>query len=187
MSKPNNDPARQPAPVAQDAVDMSAAAAIEAGEAEINKLRADLDDANDRVLRCQAEFDNVRKRLRRDMEEERRYSILPLLEDLLPVLDNLQRAITAAEKSSSDRALLEGVKMVAQSLIAALAKHGCKRIDALHKPFDPAYHQAISQQRSNEYPPGTVIFVAQDGYILHDRVVRPAQVIVSTSAESVSD
>jgi len=181
MSKPNNDPARQPLPMGPESIDMSAAAAIEAGEAEINKLRADLDDANDRVLRCQAEFDNVRKRLRREMEDDRRYSILPLLEDLLPVLDNLHRAIAAAEKSSGDRGLLDGVKMVAQSLIAALAKHGCQRIDALHKPFDPAYHQAISQQPSAEYPPSTVILVAQDGYRLHDRVVRPAQVIVSAS------
>jgi molecular chaperone GrpE len=181
MSKPNNDPARQPLPMAPESIDMSAAAAIEAGEAEINKLRADLDDANDRVLRAQAEFDNVRKRLRREMEDDRRYSTLPLLEDFLPVLDNLHRATAAAEKSSGDRGLLDGVKMVAQSLIAALAKHGCQRIDALHKPFDPTYHQAISQQPSDEYPPGTVILVAQDGYRLHDRVVRPAQVIVSTS------
>jgi molecular chaperone GrpE len=186
MSKPNNDPARQPLPLGPESIDMSAAAAIEAGEAEISKLRADLDDANDRVLRCQAEFDNVRKRLRREMEDDRRYSILPLLDDLLPVLDNLHRAISAAEKSSGDRGLLDGVKMVAQTLIAALAKHGCQRIDALHKPFDPTYHQAISQQPSAEYPPGTVILVAQDGYRLHDRVVRPAQVIVSASPNSLS-
>jgi molecular chaperone GrpE len=100
----------------------------------------------------------------------------------LPVLDNIQRATAAADRSSAGGGLLDGVKMIAQSLIAALSKHDCQRIEALHQPFDPAYHQAISQQPTDEYPPGTVVLVAQDGYTLHDRVVRPAQVIVSTPA-----
>ena len=113
-----------------------------------------LDDASDRVLRAQAELDNYRKRVRREMEDERRYATLPLLRDLLPVLDNIQRAIAAAEKSPGGGSLLDGVKLVAQTLEAALAQHDCKRIDALHKPFDPAFHQAISQQPSDRVSAG---------------------------------
>ena len=158
-------------------------ASLEASEVEIAKLRADLEDASDRVLRAQAEMENYRKRIRREMEDERRYASLPLLGDLLPVIDNLQRAIAAAEKSGATGGLLDGVKLVARGLEAALARHDCKKIDALGKPFDPAFHQAISQQPSADHPPHTVILVAQDGYTLHDRVVRPAQVIVSTSPE----
>ncbi len=159
-------------------------AALEASESELSKLRADLEDANDRVLRAQAELENYRKRMRREMEDERRFSLVPLLHDLLPVLDNLSRAIAAAEKSPGGNGLLEGVKMISQSLLDVLARHHCKKIDALHQPFDPAFHQAISQQPSADYPTNTVILVVQDGYMLHDRVVRPAQVIVSSVPES---
>ena len=105
------------------------------------------------------------------------------MRDTLPVLDNMQRAISAAEKAADAGTLLEGVKMVASSLEAVLARHACVRIQALHQPFDPAFHEAIGQQPSREFPPQTVMLVAQEGYMLHDRVVRPAQVIVSTAAE----
>src|SRR5262245_8435340 len=129
MSKNHNDP-RDPRD-ASGAVDAAAAdAALDAGEAEIAKLRADIEDASDRVLRAQAELDNYRKRARRELEDERRYAMLPLLRDLLPVLDNLQRAITSAGQANSG-GLLDGVKMVSQGLVAVLAKHDCKRIEAL--------------------------------------------------------
>jgi molecular chaperone GrpE len=159
-------------------------AALEASEGELNKLRTDLEDANDRVLRAQAELENYRKRARREIEDERRYAVVPLLHDLLPVLDNMSRAIAAAEKSPGGDGLLEGVKMVSQTLLDVLVRHHCKRIEALHQPFDPAFHEAISQQPSEEYPPNTVMMVVQDGYTLYDRVVRPAQVIVSSAPSS---
>ncbi len=161
----------------------AADAAFEASEEQINKLRADLEDASDRVLRAQAELDNYRKRARRELEDERRYAALPLLRDILPVLDNMQRAIDAAEKSPQGSGLLDGIKLVAQNLLSVLAKHDCKKIEALGQPFDPAFHEAISQQPSAQHEPNTVTLVAQDGYTLHDRVVRPAQVIVSTRPE----
>jgi len=161
--------------------DLAAAAALEASETELAKLRADLEEANDRALRAGAELDNYRKRARREIEDERRYALAPFLHDFLPVLDNVFRAIAAAERSPGGNGLLEGVKMIAQSLLGVLARHHCTQIEALCQPFDPAFHEAISQQPSAEYPPGTVILVAQDGYLLHDRVIRPAQVIVSTA------
>jgi molecular chaperone GrpE len=160
-----------------------AAAAFEADESEIARLRAEADEANDRALRAQAELDNYRKRAQREIVDERRYAAVPLVRDLLPVLDNVYRAIAAAQKAPSPNGLLEGVRMVAQSLESVLARHDCKKIDALHKPFDPSYHEAISQQVTSEFPPNTVVAVAMDGYTLHDRVVRAAQVIVSKAPE----
>lgn len=152
-----------------------AAAEIDEGE----QAKRDLDEARDRLLRAQAELDNYRKRARRELEEERRYASLPLLGDLLPVIDNIGRAIQAAEKNSEAGSLVEGVKMVAQQLEGVLARYHCTRIEALHKPFDPHLHQAILQQPSADHPPGAVLHVAQEGYQVYDRVLRPSQVIVS--------
>jgi len=166
-------------------IDAGAAdAALEIGEQEMSKLRADLEDASDRVLRAQAELENYRKRARRELEDERRYAAMPLLRDLLPVLDNMQRAIEAAEKLPQASGLLDGVKLIAQNLLSVLAKHDCKKIEAMGQPFDPAFHEAISQQPSADHEPNTVVYVAQEGYSLHDRVVRPAQVIVSKKPDA---
>lgn len=153
----------------------------DSAENELDKLRTDLNEAGDRLLRSQAELENYRKRARRELEDSLKYATMPLLRDLLPVIDNIGRAIAAAEKSTEKSSLLEGVKMVAQSFEAVLARHECKRIDALGKPFDPTFHEAISQQPSADHPPQTVMLVAQEGFVLHDRVVRPAQVIVSSA------
>ncbi len=150
---------------------------------EMEQLRADLREAGDRVLRAQAELENYRKRARRELDDELRYANLPLLRDLLPVLDNMRRAIAEGEKSPDGRGLLDGIKMVAQSLNGTLARHHCTRIEALHKPFDPALHEAIQQRPDDQHAPHTVIEVVQDGYVLFDRVVRPAQVVVSTAPQ----
>jgi molecular chaperone GrpE len=183
MSNPiDKDPASS-SNDAQRGAARAADAAFESSEDEINKLRIDLEEASDRVLRAQAELENYRKRARRELEDERRYATLPLLRDLLPVVDNIQRAIEAAEKTPQAEGLLSGVKLVAQSLLGVLARHDCKKIEALDQPFDPAIHEAISQQVVADKEPGTVVLVAQDGYVLHDRVVRPAQVIVSKAPE----
>jgi molecular chaperone GrpE len=149
-----------------------------------DQLRAELEQAKDRALRCQAELDNYRKRAAREMDEHRRYASISLMRDLLPVMDNIQRAIEAAEKSTDGSGLLDGVKLVAQQLDNVLECHHCVKIKALGEPFDPNLHHAILQQPSEEYPPNTVIMVTQDGYLLHDRVVRPSQVIVSANSTS---
>jgi molecular chaperone GrpE len=151
--------------------------------ADLDQLRGQLDEAQDRVLRTQAELENYRRRVAREMEQERRYAAMPLLRDLLPVLDNVNRAIEAAEQSDGGGGLLEGFRMVASQLEDVLRRHDCVRIEALDQPFDPNFHEAITQQPSGDVPPNTVIHVAQTGYQLHDRVVRPSQVIVSTAAD----
>jgi len=154
--------------------------AADAPEETVESLRQELQAAEDRVLRAQAELDNYRKRIGRELTDERRYANLPLMRELLPVLDNLDRAIEAAEKTHDVDALLEGVKMVSCQLVGVLAKHGCVPIEALNESFDPHRHEAILHQPSEEVPPDTVTHVTQIGYRLHDRVVRPTQVIVSS-------
>ena len=147
----------------------------------VEQLRAELERCRDQSLRCRAELDNYRKRAAREMDEHRRYANIGLLRDLLPVLDNVQRAIEAAEKSTDGSGLLDGVKLVAQQLQGVLERHHCVKIEALGAPFDPHLHHAILQQPSPDHPANTVIMVTEEGYQLHDRVVRPSQVIVSTN------
>ena len=156
-----------------------AAAADQTEDNLLEQLRTDLEAAKDRVLRGQAELENYRKRAAREIEENRRYAEMPLIQDLLPVLDNVERAIGAAEKAQDVAVLLEGIKLVVRQFEEILARHHCQRIGALHLPFDPHLHHAISQQPTNDFPPNTVVIVAQSGFQLYDRVVRPSQVIVS--------
>lgn len=190
MSKQNAKPDADDAEMNESAGNASAASTEPTGaehtlDFRVAQLAAEANEAKDRALRAQAELDNVRKRLRKEMEDERRYAAMPLVTDLLPVVDNIGRAVAAAEKNAAKSAetsgLLEGVKLVAQQLEGVLARHHTVKIDALGKPFDPNVHAAIMQQPTDEYPPGTVVMVAQEGYQLHDRVVRPTQVIVSSS------
>jgi molecular chaperone GrpE len=148
---------------------------------EAKKLRAELAAAKDRELRAHAELDNYRKRASRELEDRLRYANISLLRDILPVIDNVDRAIEAAEKNADAGALLEGFKMVSQQLGEVLKNHHCTRIEALHTPFDPNVHHAVMQQPSEEHPANTVLMVTQNGYQLYDRVVRPSQVIVSTT------
>jgi molecular chaperone GrpE len=147
---------------------------------DAGQLAAELSAANDRVLRLQAEMQNVRSRTAREVAEERRYAALPVLRDLLPVLDNIDRAIEAAEKRGDVADLLEGFRLVRQQLANVQNAHHCQPIEALGKLFDPHFHQAILQQPNADVPAGHVVMVTQTGYVLHDRVVRPAQVIVSS-------
>ncbi len=170
----------------QLAAEMAAAAekAREEETSPLRSLRTELQEAKDRALRIQAELENYRRRAAREMQEERRYANLSLMRDLLPVLDNMARAIEAAEKTHDAAGLLEGVKMVGRQLEEVLQRHQCVRIQALHEPFDPHLHEAISQQPSDEHPVGTVVLETQTGFQLHDRVVRPSQVIVSSEDKS---
>ena len=150
-------------------------------------LQAQLEEAEQRALRHQAELENSRKRMRREMEDQTRYAALPLMRDLLPALDNLRRAIESAEPTDANQGLLSGVQMVCEQLQNVLAKHQCSQIEAEGTAFDPNLHEAVVQQPSSEYPPGTVIKEIQTGYQLLDRIVRPSQVMVAQLAEIPQD
>lgn len=161
------------------ASESSAASAASPADKPV-QLEQSLAEANERVLRVQAELENYRKRVRREMEDERRFAVTPLVRDLLLVVDNLSRAIDAAGQSPDSQGLLEGVKMVAAQLEGVLSQHHCQQIPAVGEPFDPNLHQAIAQEPSDQYAAGTVSRAVQAGYKLFDRVIRPAQVFVST-------
>jgi molecular chaperone GrpE len=130
---------------------------------------------------ARAEFENYQKRFQRDLAVERQYAQTPLAGDLLGPLDNLDRALDAAEKAGDKGPLAQGVALVRNQLLDALRRHGVKPIEAQGKPFDPNQHQAVMQQPSAEAPPQTVLSVLEQGYTIHDRVLRPARVIVSTT------
>jgi molecular chaperone GrpE len=167
----------------QDQVDEIAedvAAAI--GEEAVMEVVSltELQRADDRALRAQAELENFRKRARREIEEQRQYANLPLMSDLLPALDNLARALQAAEKNENSAGLLEGVEMVAAQILAVLEQHHCRPIESDGRSFDPHVHEAVAQEASDDLPAGSITRVLQVGYELHGRVVRPSQVMVST-------
>ena len=145
------------------------------------RLREAKEEADKRVLLAQAESENFRKRMRRDLDEQLRYAALPMVTDLLQVRDNLWRAIEAADGGSSD-GLKEGVAMVAKLFDDTLAKYGVKEIPAEGEGFDPNFHEAISQMPSPDVASGMVAHVAVPGFQMHERVVRPSQVVVSTGS-----
>ena len=136
-------------------------------------------EAHDRLLRVQAELENFRKRSRREYEEAQKYRELDLLRDILPVLDNVLRAIEAADKAADAESLRSGFRMTAQQIEKLLESHGCTTIVTDGSPFDPTVHDAILQQPVAGMAPGTIVATASRGFRLHDRVVRPAQVIVA--------
>lgn len=160
------------------ASDESSTANADAGSAE--QLQAEVEQYKDRVLRATAEFENYRRRVQREMQDERKFASQPLLVDLLPVLDNIERAIDAAQQSSGANSLLEGFKMVQQQMTSILERHNCIPVPAAGQIFDPTLHQAILQTPSADVEPGRIVHVSQNGYQLNGRVIRPAQVIVSS-------
>ena len=147
---------------------------------DVTATEAELAAERDRNLRLRAEIENVRSRTARELSEQSRYASLPLVRDLLPVMDNIDRALDAAAKSGESSPLVEGFRLVRQQLAAVLQQHNFREIPALGEPFDPQFHAAILQQPSSDVPANHVTMVTQPGYQVHDRVVRPSQVIVSS-------
>ncbi len=127
-----------------------------------------------------AEFENYQKRQQRDLQQERRYAQLPLASDLLPVLDNLERALEAAAQAGDNSALTQGVRLVMGQFVELLKRHGISRMECVGKPFDPNHHEAVTQMASPDHPSQTVLQAFEQGWLLHDRVLRPAKVIISS-------
>jgi molecular chaperone GrpE len=153
-------------------------------DAELAAVRAKLDateqELNNYKLKL-ADFDNARKRLLRDAEVERRYATEPLARDLIAALDNLDRALDAANRAGDTGPLATGVSATANQFLDALKRHGIVRIEcAPGAAFDPNLHQAVMQKPGTEFEPGQVVQVLQQGFMIHDRVLRPATVIVAS-------
>ncbi|MBA2117759.1 nucleotide exchange factor GrpE [Bremerella alba] len=150
---------------------------------QVAKLKQGLVDAEKRVLLAQADLENYRKRVRRERDDELKFANSPLLNDLLPVVDNLQRALQSVENSDEAGGIIDGIKLVEKQLLEAMKKRGCEPIQAEGQSFDPNFHEAILQQPSADVAPGTVLQVTQQGYKLYDRCIRASQVIVSKAPD----
>ena len=164
----------------EDVIDEAEAAKPETRDEEMQRLRHEVAEAEKRVLMAQADAENFRKRTRRDFEEQKKYAAQDLVAGILEVRDNLIRAIEASENATDSSGLHEGVTMVAKQLDDTLAKFSVREIPAEGELFDPNFHEAISQVPSDTHPSGTIAHVAQTGFQMHDRVVRPSHVVVST-------
>jgi len=134
----------------------------------------------DRFLRERADLENFRKRANREKEELLNYCTKSLIEEILPVVDNLERALAHVGEEGNS-AVVEGIRMTHSMLLAALKKFGVTPVAAAGAPFDPAYHQAMSQVPTEEYSPNTVVEEFQRGYMLKERLLRPAMVSVATA------
>ncbi|TFZ55238.1 nucleotide exchange factor GrpE [Methylorubrum sp. Q1] len=176
-----------PAPAGQSPPP-EAGAAPQPGADATTALQAENAALQDRVLRALAEADNTRRRATRDLADERRFAVTGLARALLPVLDNLRRAIVASDQPESQGAsLIDGVRATERLLMAALEGVGVQRVDARGAPFDPLRHEAMMEVDDPATAPGTVHDVMEDGYVLHDRLLRPARVTVTRRAMARDD
>jgi molecular chaperone GrpE len=146
---------------------------------EIQLLKAKLEEADNRNLRLQADFDNFRRRTRLDQEASEKYRAQKLITHLLPALDNFERAIQMEAENEHTKALLQGMDMVYRGLLEALKKEGVEVIEAVGKEFDPHLHQAVMQGEDGNYGSNIVTAEFQKGYLLKDRVIRPSMVQVN--------
>jgi len=161
--------------------DPSEEGAETAAAERVARLQAEKDELMQTLVRRQADFENYRKRVERERQDDRRHGTGRLIEDLLPVLDAFERALQAHDDPAYEE-YRKGLELTYRKLWDTLARHGLERIAAEGKPFDPHYHQAIERVESDEHPDGTVLEVLQDGFSFHGRVVRPSMVRVSFSA-----
>ncbi len=146
---------------------------------ELAKALDDLTVHKEQYLRTLAEMENLRKRTQRDKEDLAKYANESILREILPVIDNLERAVEHAEQADSNDGLFEGVQMTLTQFSQLLSKFGVEPVDAVGQPFDPAYHQAMGQMESEDYPVNTVVQQMQKGYQLNKRLLRPAFVMLA--------
>ncbi|MDR6756948.1 molecular chaperone GrpE [Mycoplana sp. BE70] len=148
-------------------------------------LQAENTELRDKYLRLAAEMDNLRRRTERDVKDAKSYAIAGFARDMLGVSDNLRRGLEAVPAEALEageaglKALIEGVEMIERSMLAALERHGVRKLEPMGEKFDPHFHQAMFEVPNTEVPNGTVVQVIQDGYTIGERVLRPAMVGVS--------
>lgn len=147
--------------------------------AKIAELQAKLDETENKMLRTQADFDNFRRRTRLDQEAAQKYRAQSIVSDILPALDNFERALQIEANNEQTKSLLQGMNMVYNQLVQALQNEGVETIKSVGEPFDPHLHQAVMQVEDENFEPNTVVEELQKGYKLKDRVIRPAMVKVN--------
>jgi molecular chaperone GrpE len=174
---------REPLAANDTGAEDAAEAAPLTPEERIAALEAELAEAQDKTLRALAETENTRRRAQRERADAEKYSISRFAEGLLSVADNLRRALDSLPESEArddrTKGLLAGVAATERELLSAFERHGLKRIDAKGEKFDHNFHQAVFEMENTGQPAGTVVEVLQPGYMLHDRLLRPAMVGVA--------
>ncbi len=170
-----NDPAANDA-IASDDADTQKSGEM---EAKIAALTQQAEENHNRFLRVQADFDNFRRRTQREKEELAQYASLKLIEQLLPVLDNYERALLAPGGSEAKDSFQVGMEMIHRQMLQVFEAEGLRKMEAVGTPFDPEMHQAVMREESEEHEEGIVLEVIQNGYWLKDKVLRPAMVKVS--------
>ncbi len=162
--------------------------ALEALKAELAASRDEVEQHKEQYLRTRAEMENFRRRMQREKEELSKFANESILREILPVIDNLERAVCHARENEADASsLLDGVEMTLSQFQKVLEKFNVIPVDAHGKPFDPACHEAMGQQENSECEPNTVVQVLQSGYMLNDRLLRPALVMVSKAASKEAE
>lgn len=174
--------AAAPAPDAAQS-QMSAESEIDRLKAVLAQKEAEAKENYDRFVRAVADLDNFKKRTQRERADTLRFGEEGLIRDLLPVVDNLERAVQHAEGGGNGKPLVEGVSLVLRSLLDVLEKHSVSRIEARGQVFDPARHEALARVELPEQEPNRVVDQYQPGYFLHDRLLRAAQVTVSVRSD----
>lgn len=147
--------------------------------AQLHAKERECAEAKERYLRLYAEFENYKKRAQREQQDYTKFAAEKVIRELLPVVDNMERALTHARSAAADASIVDGLALIARQFLDALQKCGCEPIETVGKPFDPAFHQALSQVESSEHQPNTVVEEFQRGYLLHGRILRPSLVVVS--------
>jgi molecular chaperone GrpE len=160
---------------------------VGAGEEKVKELSEKLKESHERLLRAAADLENFRKRWVKEKEEIQRYGIEKLLKDFLPIQDNLERALDHAKNGDDFDSLRQGIGMTRKLFEDSLARHGVRSFTSVGRPFDPRLHEALQQVSSREQAPNHVVSEVVKGYLLHDRLARPALVIVSKGATEASD
>ena len=148
-------------------------------EAKLDETETKYNEAYDRLLRATADFENQKKRSEKQMDGFRKFANESIIKELLSLTDNLERALSVTDSKDECEKVFEGVNLIYKDILKVLENNNTKSIDALEKPFDPAFHQAVLQEETDEFPEGVVIKELQKGYLLHDRLVRPSMVVVS--------
>lgn len=149
-------------------------------EARFEAKEEEAKEAHDRLLRVSADFENYKKRASREMEEFRKYANQSLLKEMLSVVDNLELAINSSnDGKNTDKNLIEGLNLTLNEILRVFEKFNVTPIEAQGKTFDPAYHEAVMREETDDYPENSVMSEFQKGYLIHDRLLRPAMVVVA--------
>ena len=157
-------------------------------ESRLEAKEEEAKETYDRLLRVSADFENYKKRASREMEEFRKYANQSLLKEMLSVVDNLELAISSSnDKIKADRHLIEGLNLTLNEILRVFEKFNVKPIEAQGKAFDPAFHEAVMREETDDFPENTVVSEFQKGYLIHDRLLRPAMVVVAVPKTTQKD